>query len=203
MISGSAVYCGADDAYIRAFHANNGSLIWKFRVGGPITSSVRISDSGNLYFGSLDNQFYCISPSGVLIWEATVGSPVWATPAFSSGGKLVFTGGLAEEPDTGVVYALDGETGKSVWTSPIGGIFSSAAVDQRRNVVVFCTVQSTCHGMRVDDGEQLWQLEVASEVYSSPSIHHETGMVYVVCLQGTFYAVDIETGDVRWKKSGK
>ena len=203
MTNGPAVYCGADDSYMRAFHANNGSLIWKFRTGGAITSSVRISDSGNLYFGCLDNHIYCVSSSGVLIWETTIGSPVWATPALASGGRLVLIGGLTEEPGTGLVHALDGETGESIWSSLIGGIFASPAIDERRNIVVFCTVRATCHGIRIDNGEELWQLEVQSEVYSSPSIHRETGMVYVVCLQGTFYAMDIETGNIHWKKSGE
>lgn len=203
MTNGSVVYCGADDFYMRAFHANNGSLIWKLHVGGPITSSVRISDSGYLYFGCLNNHVYCVSSSGALIWETSISSPVWATPALASGGKVVFIGVLAEEPDTGIVYALNGKTGEIIWSSPTGAIFASAAIDERRNVVVFCTVHATCHGMRMDNGEQLWQLEVQSEVYSSPSIHRQSGVVYIVCLEGTFYAVDVENGDVRWKKSGK
>lgn len=203
MVNGSAVYCGADDEYMRAFHANNGTLMWKFRAGGPITSSVRIGDSGNLYFGCLDSNVYCISSSGALIWEKNIGAPVWSTPAFADGGKSVFVGGLVEEPGSGLVYALDGETGETVWSSLIGGIFASAAIDESRNVVVFCTVQSTCHGMRMDNGETLWTLQVQSEVYSSPSIHKKSGTLYVVCLQGTFYAVDIRTGVVRWKKSGE
>ena len=200
---GSVVYCGADDQHMRAFHANNGSLIWKFRAGGAITSSVRIDGSGKLYFGCLDNSLYCVSSSGGLLWEVDVGSPVWATPALTSGGKLVFTGGFAEEPETGIVYALDGETGTIVWSSEIGGIFASPAIDEQRNIAVFCTVHATCYGILTDSWRQLWKLDVQSDVYSSPSIHRGTGMVYVACLQGTLYAINIESGNVQWKKSGE
>lgn len=199
----SVVYCGADDHYMRAFRTSNGSLIWKFRAGGSITSSVRIGDSGHLYFGCLDNHIYCVSSSGVLLWGVDIGSPVWATPALTSGSKIVFVGGLVEESTSGIVHALDGETGSIVWSVLIGGIFASPAIDERRNIVVFCTVLSTCYGIRMDDGEQVWSLEVQSEVYSSPSIHRGTGMVYVCSLQGTFYAIQVETGNIYWKKSGE
>lgn len=199
---GSAVYCGADDNYMRAFHTNNGSLIWKFKAGGSVTSSVRVSDSGDLLFGSLDNYFYCVSSAGTLRWKKDIGHPVWATPAFVGGGRLVFVGGLSDKSGTGSVFGLHGETGAVIWSAVIGGIFGSPAVDEKRSIVVFCTVESTCYGMSVDNGEQLWKIEVQSEVYASPTIQRQSGLVFITCLEGTLYAVYIENGVTEWKKSG-
>ena len=200
---GSAVLCGADDNYVRAFHWNNGSLMWKFKTGGSVTSSVRISDNGDMLFGCLDNHFYCMSSMGELRWKKDLGHPVWATPALVQGGKSVFVGGLSEKPDVGTVFALNGETGSEVWSTVIGAIFGSPAVDEERNVVVFCTVDSMCYGMKVDNGERLWTMEVQSEVFASPTIQRPTGLVFIVCLEGTLYAVRVESGAIEWKKSGK
>lgn len=200
---GSAVFCGADDNYIRAFYWNNGSLIWKFKAGGSVTSSVRLSDSGDLFFGCLDNHFYCLNSTGSLRWKKDLGHPVWATPALVDGGTMVFVGGFTEETSEGTVFGLNGETGSEVWSSLIGGIFGSPAVDKERNIVVFCTLSAVCFGMKGDDGEQLWKIEVRSEVYASPSIHRPTGLVFIMCLEGTLYAVHIASGLIEWKKSGK
>jgi outer membrane protein assembly factor BamB len=56
-------------------------------------------------------------------------------------------------------------------------------------------------GVRAVDlltGELLWEFKTESSVHGSPAVGH--GVVYVPSLRGTLYAVDADTGELRWKR---
>ena len=56
----NTVYFGSIDGCVYALDATNGRLRWKFRSGGPITSSPVIAN-GIVYIGSTDHYLYALS----------------------------------------------------------------------------------------------------------------------------------------------
>ena len=52
------------------------------------------------------------------------------------------------------------------------------------------------YAVRVADGSMAWQFETGLGVNSSPAV--EDGLVYFSSLDGKMYAVDAQTGAIKW-----
>ncbi|MEJ2745351.1 MAG: PQQ-binding-like beta-propeller repeat protein, partial [bacterium] len=62
--TGRNVHTGPDEPY----------LLWSYETGGGIQSDPVICESGRIYFGSLDQNLYCLEPDGVtLAWSYSAG----------------------------------------------------------------------------------------------------------------------------------
>jgi outer membrane protein assembly factor BamB len=102
-------------------------VLWTFSVGGAVTGPV-LFENGKLYFGSFDSKVYALDvaaraqnregtelvPSSE--WSFDTGNWVWAKPLSHEG--VLYVSNLG-----GRVYALDLETGQTVWPAPaeVGG----------------------------------------------------------------------------------
>ncbi len=153
----------------RQFHG----VKWKFATGFRVVSSPVYVD-GVLYFGSDDNNVYAVDAiTGLQKWKYTTAGPVPATPAVSSG--VVYFPSYDSK-----FYAVDAITGKLRWKTPTGG--------EKR---------FEAKGL---DGTQP-QNQTFADPYdiflSSPVVAN--GAVYFGSGDGNLYALDAETGDVRWK----
>jgi outer membrane protein assembly factor BamB len=51
---------GSVDGYVYAVEISNGKLKWKFRSGGPITSSPIVAND-IVYIGSFDHNLYALT----------------------------------------------------------------------------------------------------------------------------------------------
>ncbi len=114
-LSGGTLYIGSWDTYFYALDAATGAEKWRFKTGDDenihnqtgIQASAAVAD-GTVYFGSRDSHVYALdAATGAERWAfATANSWVNNTPAVR-GGKV-----YAATSDTGLVYELDGRTGK-------------------------------------------------------------------------------------------
>jgi outer membrane protein assembly factor BamB len=88
------VYTGCRDGYFYCFDAEDGSLVWSFQAGGPITYSAAYAD-GVLYFAAMDSHAYAIqAKDGSLVWksEKLPGRGFFAFWPVVSGEKVFFSG---------------------------------------------------------------------------------------------------------------
>lgn len=110
------------------------------------------------------------------------------------------TGWSAEWPDDGL---------EEVWSKQIGIGFSSVSIANGR---LFTTGHSdgteSVFCLRVADGQPLWSHEYSSELIdnlyeggpgATPTI--DDGRVYSLGKEGQLFCLDVETGDVVWKKN--
>ena len=153
----------------RQFHR----VKWTFPTGGRIVSSP-VAQDGVIFFGSDDGYVYAVDAgSGRQIWKRGTNGPVPATPAVAHG--VVYVGSY-----DGKFYALDARTGAPRWKFSTGG--------ER---------QFEAKGL---NGMQPKNQTVPDpfDIYlSSPVVVNAT--VYFGSGDGNLYAVDANSGELRWK----
>jgi eukaryotic-like serine/threonine-protein kinase len=148
-------------------------LKWKFKTNGAVLSSPVIA-AGVVYFGSNDHYVYAVNAAdGVQRWKFKTGSRVASSAAVYSG--VVYIGSY-----DGILYALDASTGKQRWK------FSSQG--ERR------FTGRHLHGS-LPAGESM--PDPFDLFLSSPTLAQ--GTVYVGSGDGYVYALDAESGALRWK----
>jgi outer membrane protein assembly factor BamB len=143
--------------------------------------------------------------AGSVLWTYEVGEPVWTPLALEEG--VLFFG-----DDAGRLHALDVATRQPRWRFATAGRIRSA-VTVAEGSVLFASDDGFLYSLDRASGEERWTLDLGSSglerrlpapgppyVYdyrhSSPTV--VDGTVYVGSADKRLYAVDAETGRVRW-----
>jgi outer membrane protein assembly factor BamB len=146
---------------------------WKFKTNGPVLSSPVVA-GGVVYFGSNDHFVYAVNAAdGTRRWTFKTGSRVASSPAVDSG--LVYVGSY-----DGNFYALDAATGKLRWKFSFEGEHRFIGRHLHGSLPV---------GEAMPDPFDL--------LLSSAAVVE--GVVYVGSGDGFVYALDAQSGALRWK----
>ena len=170
MFRGNPAHTGVYDA---AAPRQLKGVKWSFATGGPVVSSPTVVD-GVAYVGSDDGNLYAIdTATGQAKWKFATGAPVRATPAVAGG--IVYAGSY-----DGFFYAVDAATGQPKWKFALPG----EKKFEGRGL----------HGSmpRAQVVPDFWDLYL-----SSPAV--VDGTVYVGCGDGNCYALDAQSGALKWK----
>jgi len=146
---------------------------WAFKTGGWVLSSPALSD-GIVYVGSDDRNVYAVdAATGQEKWRFATGGHVRSSPAVVGG--AVYVGSY-----DGALYALDAASGSLKWKFETQG---EARFEARG-----------LHGMkpRAQTIPDFWDIYL-----SSPAVTE--GVVYFGSGDHNVYAVDAETGGLKWK----
>jgi outer membrane protein assembly factor BamB len=153
----------------RQFHR----IKWAFPTGNRIVSSPVCQDKV-LYFGGDDGNIYAVdAETGRQIWKRSTGGPVPSTPAVANG--TVFVGSY-----DGKFYSLNAQTGAVRWKFKTEG--------ERRFEA------KGIHGLEPKNQTIADQYDV---FLSSPVVVQDS--VYFGSGDGHLYALDIESGNLKWK----
>ena len=153
----------------RQFHR----VKWAFPTGNRIVSSPVCQDKV-LYFGGDDGNIYAVdAETGRQIWKRSTGGPVPSTPAVANG--TVYAGSY-----DGRFYALNAQTGAVRWKFKTEG--------ERRFEA------KGIHGLEPKNQTMADQYDV---FLSSPVVVQSS--VYFGGGDGHLYALDIESGNLKWK----
>ncbi len=146
---------------------------WKFKTAAKVLSSPAV-DHGVVYIGSADHFVYALSAAdGSVKWRYRTGGAVNSSPAVAAG--TVFIASL-----DGNVYALDATDGRLKWEFKTGG--------ERR---------FTAPGIHGAMPRTEMMADPFDVFLSSPAVVGET--VYVGSGDHHVYAIDAQSGAVRWK----
>jgi len=146
---------------------------WAFKTDGWVLSSPALA-GGLVYFGSDDKNLYALDAStGAEKWKFSTGGPVRSSPAVVAG--TVYFGSY-----DGSFYALDAVSGKLKWK------FETAGEKQFE--------AKGLHGYfpRAQTVPDFWDFFL-----SSPAV--KEGLVYFGSGDGNLCALDLETGQLKWK----
>jgi len=149
------------------------SVKWKFKTGSKIVSSPAVVD-GTVYFGSADRNIYAVNAAdGSLRWKFPTRGGVNSSPAVAGGS--VYFGSL-----DGNFYAVDAASGKVKWQFKTGG--------ERRFTA------PGIHGAmpRTERMPDPFDVFLSSPVVAG-------GMVYFGSGDQNVYALDAQTGELKWK----
>jgi outer membrane protein assembly factor BamB len=148
------------------------SLLWEFKTGGAVIGSPVVAN-GTVYVGSGDGAVYALSQTdGRLLWHAKTGGEVNATPAIVADSVYVVSG-------DGALHALDTKSGHERWQFRSRG--------EHRFTKAGGVGLSPASEMMPDP----WDFYL-----SSPAIAN--GIVYFGSGDNHVYAVDAQTGTLRW-----
>jgi outer membrane protein assembly factor BamB len=143
---------------------------------------------------------------GSVIWTYQTEGELWA-PLELEGGLLYFGN------DRGTFLALDTATREPRWNFVTGGPIRSAA-EVAGGVVLFASDDGFLYALGRESGDEPWRFDLGSAgmerrlpatgppyeydyLHSSPAV--DRGVVYIGSADGNLYAVELETGQERWR----
>ena len=209
-VSGDTLYVGGYDSTLYALslkEGEEGDQNWGEPVGGPIVGGpivVEIDRSRDataaqvsgepatstlVLVGSSDGNMYAFDADGTEEWRFTTGDKVWSAPAVSEG--VAYFGSLDHN-----VYAVDLEDGSEKWRFPTkGGVVATPVVAKNR--VFVGSFDGIFYAIDAVTATEVWRFDGASSWYWGRAIATDE-TIYASSLDGNLYALDIETGGLRW-----
>jgi outer membrane protein assembly factor BamB len=193
-VVGGRVFVGATDAtqgdaYVDAFDALSGELLWQVFIAYAAPVSGMAVAGGLVYFGTGDDHsVYAVdAATGVIRWSFYSGWEAMNTPVVVDG--VVYVGGAEH------VFALDARNGHRLWTfdarDPVAG--APAVVD---GVVYFGSEDHRIYAVDADTGQKLWSFATGDVVTGAPLMAN--GVVYVGSWDHFLYAIDASTHSILW-----
>src|SRR6187402_2029403 len=152
-------------------------LKWAFKTNGKIFSSPIVHD-GVVYIGSEDGNLYAIDEkTGKTHWKFKTGGAVHSSPAVFK--NIVYIGSF-----DGYYYAIDTKTGHLKWKFKTGG-------EQWSGEIGFLGFKPVDQYM-----DDLWDFFLSSPVINPDD---KNPSVFFGSSDGNVYALNANTGDLKWK----
>jgi len=215
------LYVASTDGKIEALDATSGKTLWSkssstkgwfgwgdkkrkdaFYAGGPAVSGDLMA------IGTLDGHVYGVNAKdGSPRWEATVSSEVLAAPAVVGNLVVVRTG-------DGRMYGLDSASGERRWAYdqgnvPLLSLRGNGSLLVANGVIFFGSDNGKLVALRLDNGEKLWEQNMASgegrtEIDrlndADGTIVLDGSTLYGAAYHGNLVAVDGPSGRPLWSR---
>lgn len=187
------VYVGSRGGGMYALDAATGESVWEAEVGTSGTAPLVVD--GKVFMGSytLDKTVSCFdAATGEALWRRGEGLETCSSPTYHRG--LVLNGSLDE-----YVYALDPDTGETVWKTNIDGPQNNASFTAKDGTLYASRYRGGLVALDVETGDVLWEAETFSAGNQAPTTVGDA--VVAVNQASGITVVDAATGDVRWGTS--
>jgi outer membrane protein assembly factor BamB len=186
--------------------AATGKKLWEFATESHTESTPCVGD-GKVFFGAGDDGLYALDiHTGEKLWQYPVGH-IDSNPTFHSG-RVYAGSGLSRKNDRKMIFCLDANTGKEVWTHATEySAYGSPLVTRKH---LYCgtgngnysvdkpPIAGTVVCLDAATGQQVWERPLPNSVVAKPA--NDRKNVYVGCRDGSCYALDRKTGEVRWER---
>ncbi len=96
-----------------------------------------------------------------------------------------------------IITAFDAESGRKKWATRVGNANSPSSPASTNDKYVFLTSKATLYMLDKEDGKILHELPLPGQPSTQVSVDEET--CYLGFLDGSVYAYDIKTGDMKWR----
>jgi outer membrane protein assembly factor BamB len=210
---GQRLFFGSADGNLYAVDKSSGKLLWKFQTGGAIPSCPAI-DQNTIYFASRDKNIYALDlNNGKLLWKTPTGDLLphqWGWEYFL-GSPVVSNGHVYVGSGDGLLYCLNGATGKKTWSYKTNGrIRATPAI--KNGVVFIPSFDGICYALDATTGKEVWRFETEghaldsdkfgwdrNSIDSSPAL--SDSLLVFGSRDGNVYALHQRTGKLKWKFS--
>ncbi len=189
-IANSTLFIGGYEGYLYALSLD-GEDVWETMVGdgAPIVGSPVVADD-TVLVGSSDGCLYAFDTAdGSQRWKFQTEDKVWSTPAAAEG--VAYFGSLDHN-----VYAVRVADGSQVWKFPTEGAVTAKLVVARGRVYVGSFGRSF-YAIDAETGTEVWRFNGSRKWYWGGAVATESAIL-APCLDGNLYALDIETGELKW-----
>jgi len=191
---------GTRDGRVRSV-GEGGVVAWSFTTRGPFEAGPTVA-SGIVYAACADGTLYALeAKTGALRWRYDAGEELVTQPVLAGGKVLV-----AAASD--VLFAVDASSGQWAWQyrrdTPSGFTIRGTSRPAVRDGVAFIGFSDGwLVALHVEDGSVKWERALARtgqylDVDTTPLLDGE-GHLYAASYKDGLYALDQETGEVRWR----
>jgi outer membrane protein assembly factor BamB len=192
-VSDGRVFIGSLDGFMYALDAISGSIVWKCKTEGPILSSPAVS-GGSVYFTSEEPNVAALykigAASGSLVWK----HPIPYEYQFTGGTEMIGSPSVAEgmvfaSSDLRTYYAINANTGETVWTfrDPAAMEFiASSPIYVNGQLYIIDKFSMT--SLNATNGQVNWSFFTGDELYTSPS--YADGKIYMMTSQRHIFILD-------------
>lgn len=226
------VYAADRAGIVRAMNKNNGKTVWEVDLRNMIKfdeardegwfeglfaspfpariSGGLVAQYDNVYLGTENGDVIALdAETGELVWHTEVGNEVMSDPAVGEGRVVVHTGG-------GKVISLDASTGEQQWEyeyqTPMLSVRGASSPAIISGGVIVGDSNGNGMVLIADSGQQAWtqtigeasgstELERLADVDAAPASQGTT--LYMVAYNGELVALELMSGEVRWKRDYK
>jgi len=205
-IEGDVIYAASNNGTVTALNLDNGDRQWLARLEYDITGGVS-ADNGMVLLGTENSSVIALdAETGDILWETEVSSEVLSAPA--TDGEVV----VVQSVD-GRLSGHDADDGSQIWiyenTVPALSLRGTSSPIIIEDFVIAAFGNGTVVSLAVDNGTLRWEERVAiptgvSEIDRLVDIDGEllvtdNGQLLAPSYQGYFSAIDIVTGQTRWR----
>lgn len=195
---GPRIIVGGDAGLLYCFTAD-GTLAWSaytHAAAQGIHGTPTVVD-GVVYIGAYDGALYAFSlDSGALLFRTQIGGSIGSSP-------LVYDGKIYVSVETpkpsGIMAIVDMHTGEILWRDD--GLrdhpHSSVALDPERSVMVVGDNSGDLTAWDLEPPRRRWVYQTGDAI-KGPILLHE-GVAFFGSWDKHLYAVDVETGEPRWR----
>lgn len=167
-----------------------GATLWSYYA--RIQIGVPFIDDGRIHFGDGHEIVSLDLASGKEIWRHAGVPDTLASYAPVTSGGFVLAG-----PGDGRLYALDRETGAVAWQVDRSGEWQYLRqLRVHEGILVAGSYKEKLFGIATADGAPLWEFNAGNFINSH---HVAEGTAYLWSPTGWIYAINAETGAVRWR----
>lgn len=188
--------CSRNDDHLYAINKVTGVYDWKFRLkyGYKIETNPLI-DNDAIYFGDYYGVFYSLNiSSGQKNWSFDVGrySHFKASPTFY--GNSIITG------TNTTLYSINKNNGNFNWVKYMGSggyIMSSPFIyEDKIYIGVSTNTLPKIICLNTSNGQLIWSYDLEAKTTTSPIVYE--GIVYTGDWNNNIYAIDANTGSLKW-----
>ena len=182
------------DSNLYSINPATGMENWSFTgAENRYVAAPLVTDQG-IFAPSSDNKLYGLDLDGIPLWEPfETGEPIWATPAWSESCGCIYVVSMDH-----FLYAVSPETGSLLWkTEDLGGPIVSQPAVSESGLVIVSTFNNEIVALDEKSHKVEWRYSTPDWAWASPVIDGE--QVYISDLSGTFYALELETGNLLWQ----
>src|SRR3989338_6773641 len=200
LIIGDVIYQGSVHDRFFALQKKSGHILWAKEIKGGVEGGAAYFDR-KIYFGANDGFFYCLdSETGKTLWTYHAKTEILSTPIIVGG--IVYFSTIQN-----TLYALKAQTGEWVWyfnkgyTQKISVRGSSSPVYQDGKIFIGFS-DGYFYAFNAFNGSVFWFKKLAEEgkfidIDVPPLVSSKD--VIVATYDGNIYALQLATGNVKWK----
>jgi outer membrane protein assembly factor BamB len=200
ILIGTDKSCAAGSiGHVYAFDRATGAVRWKYRTAGTPTDIARIGST--VYAASFADELIALSlADGELRWRFATGTPnpdCSLPPAPVVVGDRIFYAGL-----NGILYGLDGQTGKLLWKHDLGKR-STTKLSAIGNSLYIGNSTNRIFRISTDDGHV--QSEISVQASPTGRILTDAPALYIFLedtdVQGGYLvSTDVNLSQIRWTR---
>lgn len=191
---GTQLIVASYDSNLYSIDPTNGRENWSFTAAeNRYVAAPLVTDQG-IFAPASDNKLYSVDLNGMPLWEPfETEDPIWASPAWSESCGCIYLVSMDH-----FLYAINPETGSQVWKSEdLGGPIVSRPAVSDSGLIIISTFNNEVIALDEVKHTIEWRFNTSDWAWASPVIDGE--QVYVSDLSGTFYTLDLATGNLLWQ----